>query len=682
MIKNQKTNLDRLTTRTIQTWTWVIWITSESYNYDQLWRLIEANDTNNHKLNFTYDSLNRLLQENQSGSLVSYDYDDNNNLLSITNPNNKITSYTYDELDRVTNISQSWTTIATYSYTWVLNDKITYGNWKEISQTFDSLNRLNSLNNWVKNYTYTYDDVSNITSDNEKNYTYDDIYRVTQVNNTQSGTLLERFNYDNAGNRTNDLNNSYTNNNLNQYTSVIASGATQSTLTYDNNWNLINDWTKTYEYDYKNRLVKVTSWSWIIAEFKYDVLGRRYEKLVRHSELDSESLKYVYSNQNLLEEIRNDWIRDYKKEYINWLWIDNILAVEQEEPNLTIQEREELSFCNTSVLNKSTEFIKYWWQLIVDRCNSLSASWSVIVENRYYLHKNHLWSTVAITDNSGSLVSEYEYDVFGKSTLVSWDDIWNTILYTWREYDKEINLYYYRARYYDADLWRFISRDPIWQVDDVNLYGYVGGNSVMYVDPSGLGKTLFLLWEEKEWLLSIINWNLIHSIYDYEKKWLNKNDILFYEWVKTTEQINKYISENLWSIKEIIFITHANNGLLWLNWDIDKSNIKWIKNINRFWDSKIKFTLIWCNSGKWTDSIAQNLSNELWINVTAPTWYIAPIPIQWEPILSRPIDVIGTIVDNSSIYGLDINWVISDFNLGKWNEFSPEFRVWTSYKWD
>jgi YD repeat-containing protein len=77
--------------------------------------------------------------------------------------------------------------------------------------------------------------VSNITSDNEKNYTYDDIYRVTQVNNTQSGTLLERFNYDNAGNRTNDLNNSYTNNNLNQYTSVIASGATQSTLTYDNN---------------------------------------------------------------------------------------------------------------------------------------------------------------------------------------------------------------------------------------------------------------------------------------------------------------------------------------------------------------------------------------------------------------------------------------------------------------
>lgn len=37
----------------------------------------------------------------------------------------------------------------------------------------------------------------------------------------------------------------------------------------------------------------------------------------------------------------------------------------------------------------------------------------------------------------------------------------------------EIWLYYYRARYYLAELGRFISRDPIGVRDNVNLYGYV-----------------------------------------------------------------------------------------------------------------------------------------------------------------------------------------------------------------
>jgi len=43
-----------------------------------------------------------------------------------------------------------------------------------------------------------------------------------------------------------------------------------------------------------------------------------------------------------------------------------------------------------------------------------------------------------------------------------------------------------RARYYDANLGRFISEDPAGFVDGTNLYAYVGGNPVMLVDPSGL----------------------------------------------------------------------------------------------------------------------------------------------------------------------------------------------------
>jgi RHS repeat-associated protein len=48
------------------------------------------------------------------------------------------------------------------------------------------------------------------------------------------------------------------------------------------------------------------------------------------------------------------------------------------------------------------------------------------------------------------------------------------------------NLYYMRARYYDAEVGRFISEDPAGFVDSTNLYAYVAGNPIMGVDPSGL----------------------------------------------------------------------------------------------------------------------------------------------------------------------------------------------------
>jgi RHS repeat-associated protein len=59
--------------------------------------------------------------------------------------------------------------------------------------------------------------------------------------------------------------------------------------------------------------------------------------------------------------------------------------------------------------------------------------------------------------------------------------------YTGRELDAETGLYYYRARYYDAQTGQFIGQDPLsFGAGDSNLYRYVANNATNLTDPSGL----------------------------------------------------------------------------------------------------------------------------------------------------------------------------------------------------
>ena len=48
----------------------------------------------------------------------------------------------------------------------------------------------------------------------------------------------------------------------------------------------------------------------------------------------------------------------------------------------------------------------------------------------------------------------------------------------------EEGLYYFNARWYDPQLGRFITEDPI--KDGVNWYAYVANNPLIYTDPTGL----------------------------------------------------------------------------------------------------------------------------------------------------------------------------------------------------
>jgi RHS repeat-associated protein len=103
----------------------------------------------------------------------------------------------------------------------------------------------------------------------------------------------------------------------------------------------------------------------------------------------------------------------------------------------------------------------------------------------YYYHFDGLGSVIALTNSAGSVANLYEYSVYGE---VSASDAShpNRFLFTAREFDKDTGLYYYRARYYNPYIGRFLQTDPIGYVDGMNAYWYCGNNPSGLVDPLGL----------------------------------------------------------------------------------------------------------------------------------------------------------------------------------------------------
>ena len=102
--------------------------------------------------------------------------------------------------------------------------------------------------------------------------------------------------------------------------------------------------------------------------------------------------------------------------------------------------------------------------------------------SRYY-QRDGVGSVVALTDQAGAATGTQRFDAWGNQ-LASTGTI-PQYGYTGREPD-ETGLVYYRARYYDPSVGRFIERDPIGLKGGINRYAYVGGNPVNFNDPSGL----------------------------------------------------------------------------------------------------------------------------------------------------------------------------------------------------
>jgi RHS repeat-associated protein len=105
---------------------------------------------------------------------------------------------------------------------------------------------------------------------------------------------------------------------------------------------------------------------------------------------------------------------------------------------------------------------------------------------KYFYHTDHLGSIRAVTNQAGKVVYKADYLAFGtrfgEETDGEFDEEHG---FTGKEYDPDTGLYYYNARWYDADLGRFISEDPAADPNNPNLYSYCGNNPINSIDPTG-----------------------------------------------------------------------------------------------------------------------------------------------------------------------------------------------------
>jgi RHS repeat-associated protein len=183
-----------------------------------------------------------------------------------------------------------------------------------------------------------------------------------------------------------------------------------------------------YEWDYRNRLTKVSSAGQIV-EYQYDTEDRRVGKVINGVTKE----KYIYDGQGIALVV--DAAGVITEHYLYGAGVDNMLSKE----------------ANGQVI----------WSL-GDRQGSV----------------------VDLVNEQGAVVNHFVYDSFGNRTSSTAADF--RFGYTGRELDAETGLYYYRARYYDPAVGRFISEDPIgFSAGDTNLYRYVGNNATNYTDPSG-----------------------------------------------------------------------------------------------------------------------------------------------------------------------------------------------------
>jgi RHS repeat-associated protein len=121
---------------------------------------------------------------------------------------------------------------------------------------------------------------------------------------------------------------------------------------------------------------------------------------------------------------------------------------------------------------------------------------------KFFYHNDYLGSALAVTDELGNKVIERDFVPFGERINTSdQETLYSEETedgFSGKDFDEDIDLYYFNARWYDQETGRFTSEDPM--ADDPNRYSYGANNPIINIDPTG------------HWNIPVVGgWNLVSA---------------------------------------------------------------------------------------------------------------------------------------------------------------------------
>jgi RHS repeat-associated protein len=329
------------------------------------------------------------------------------------------------------------------------------------------------------------DTANGVSSSQTESFEYDEEIRLTQANKDTGGLFggsTESFTLDAVANRTAhsqttgawqyDANNRLT---------KIGSGECGSSNTvcyqYDDAGNLIqkteaNNKITQFGYDSENRLIEVRSGvqgsEALIAQYGYDPMNRRLWKLQVRDRAgqalpQAKRTFYLYSDEGLIAEA-SEAVTVNPDGSVSSQATPQIAAQYGPKPG--------------NPFTTGTLFIK----------TRNSNGQDTIA----YYHHDHLGTPIQATDKNGKVVWAARYEPFGKAAIVTPattaenPTIVSNLRLPGQYEDEETGLHYNWNRYYDTTIGRYVTEDPIGLAGGVNVFTYVEGNPLRFIDPRGL----------------------------------------------------------------------------------------------------------------------------------------------------------------------------------------------------
>ena len=430
--------------------------TSDTYAYNAQGDLIAATASGEGTTSYTDDTATRLTSvTNPQGQVVSYTYNAQGQLASRTLPDGSVTQDSYDSDGRLVELQDgSGNLLDHYTYNaageLVRTDT---GNGASTTYQYDAdgdttqILDSNADDSVASEDNYTYDAnglvVQDAGTDGVWEYGYDASGELTTATFASDNPAIQNqsisYVYDAAGNRisqnVNGVVTDYTTNALNEYTAV---GGT--TYTYDADGNTISETdsggTTAFTYNKAGELTSETGPSGTY-QYAYDALG------------------------NVVSTIQNGIVSDY----IN----DPLSLLVSGQPLTSIAQVDGPNGTN---------------QTTYDYGLGLAATTSAGATSFYLSDANG--DITGLTGSGGHIQSINDYEPFG-TLLYSAGQAQSQFGYSgvYGSPASENGLISMRARQYDPQLGRFLTRDPFGVDGGSNLYRYASNSPADNIDPTG-----------------------------------------------------------------------------------------------------------------------------------------------------------------------------------------------------